>query len=143
MAKPELSQLECARYPFTCTIEPRFGDLDVNMHINNVAMIDILEDARVRFHWAAGLIRSRISASPMIASFRIEYLAQSYYPAALKVHIGIMSVGRTSYCLAHLVTQNDRAVCYGESVMVLMADAASAAIPGEIADSASQWRIRP
>ena len=36
MAKPDPALLNPARYPFTTTIEPRFGDLDVNLHVNKV-----------------------------------------------------------------------------------------------------------
>ncbi len=142
MAKPSPAQINPARYPFTCTIEPRFGDLDINMHINNVAMIDILEDARVRFHRASGFAKARSGELSMIVSFNIEYIAQGYYPAPLQIHVGLLTLGRTSYRLGHLVTQRDKAVAYGESVLVCMAGSSPAPVPKGYIDTAAQWMIR-
>jgi len=54
MPKPDPAMLDPARYPFRCAIETCFGDLDTNLHINNVSLSGLLEEGRVRFHRASG-----------------------------------------------------------------------------------------
>ena len=46
MAKPDPALLDPARYPFHCTLETRYCDLDSNLHINNGVMASLLEEAR-------------------------------------------------------------------------------------------------
>ena len=53
MAKPDPALLDPARYPFRCSIETRYRDLDSNLHINNGVMASLLEEGRVRFHRAS------------------------------------------------------------------------------------------
>jgi acyl-CoA thioester hydrolase len=77
VAKPDPSLLEPGRYPFHCRIEPRFGDLDPNMHLNNVALAGILEEARVRFHRASGYHTASEKMVSMVASFATDYLGQA------------------------------------------------------------------
>lgn len=118
MPKPDPALLEPSRYPYCCTIEPRFGDLDPNRHINNVAMASYLEDARVRFYSAAGFETHLRGLSVMIVSLNIEYLGEAHYPQPLEIHCAIERVGRTSLTLVHVVRQGGRDVAFARCVMV-------------------------
>ena len=142
MAKPDPAALAPARYPFHCAMATRFGDLDTNMHLNNVAMLGILEDARVRFHHASGYYGAVGKMTTMVASVAIEYLGQAYYPPPLDVHIGIASLGRSSYVLHQLGLQEGRAVSFAQSVMVCVADSRPAPIPPEFIDGVATWMLR-
>lgn len=141
MAKPDPALLEPARYPFCCTIEPRFGDLDTNMHINNVSLTGILEDARVRFHAQSGYHAAMGESVSMVASFNVEYLGQSYYPHPLVIHVGASRLGRTSYVLNQLVRQQDRPVAYSEAVMVCVGKSGPAPLPQAFRSSVSDWMV--
>jgi len=118
MARPDPALLDAARYPHRCTIEPRFGDLDVNMHVNNVALASILEEARVRFHRDSGLIAIRGGASTMVASLNIDFVDQTRFPDAIEVLTGISAIGRTSKTLIQLARQGDRVVALARTVLV-------------------------
>lgn len=142
MAKPDAALLDTARYPFSCTIEPRFGDLDTNLHINNVALTGILEDARVRFHAQSGYRAAMGKLVSMVASLNVEYLGQSYYPNPLTIHVGASRLGRTSYVLNQLVLQQDRAVAYSEAVMVCVGESGPVPLPPAFRSGVSNWMVR-
>ena len=142
MPKPDPALLDKARYPFSYQIEPRFGDLDTNLHINNVAMTGILEDGRVRFHRASSFHAAMVDLTSMVASIQVEYLDQSFYPDPLQVHVAASRLGRTSYSLNQLVRQGDRIVAYSEAVMVCVGKSGPAPLPEAFRTSIADWMLR-
>lgn len=142
MAKPDPALLDSARYPFTCRIEPRFGDLDTNMHINNVALVGILEEARVRFHRASGYHRAQDDIASMVASFAVEFLGQSFYPDALDISVASEGVGRTSHVVSQLATQNGQLVAFARSVIVSTRDGRPVELPESFRHSVQSWMLR-
>nr|KIS32744.1 thioesterase [Novosphingobium sp. P6W] len=143
MPKPDPALLDPARYPFSCTIEPRFGDLDINLHINNVAIAGLLEDGRVRFHRASGYRDALTGLSSMIASIAIEYLGEGHYPDPVTIHSAVEDTGRSSHRLVQLLMQEKRVVAFARSVMVIVGKAGPAPPPASFADQIDQWRLRP
>ncbi len=143
MAKPDPALLDAACYPFAMTIEPRFGDLDTNMHINNASMVGILEDVRVRYHGASGFRAAMADGvGAMVASFAVEFLGQGYYPDPLNAHAGALRIGNTSYELGQLLTQNGRTVAFARSIMVCIRNGRPTPIPEAFASSVNDWMAR-
>ncbi len=142
MAKPDPAALDPSRYPFQCQIATRFGDLDTNLHLNNVALAGICEDSRVRFHRASGYHGALGAMTTMVASFSIEYLGQAYYPQPVDGHVAIAKLGRTSYVLHQLLMQEGRVVSFAQSILVCIADNRPAAIPAAFVDSTAEWMLR-
>ena len=142
MAKPDPALLDPARYPFQLDIPTRFGDLDMNQHINNAAMAGLFEDARVRFLYRTGAMGGPGAAQPMAASFAIEYLQQAYYPAPLTFHVGVSHIGRTSHTIVHLATQGDTTVTLAHSVVVATQDGRPCALPADVEAVTRQWMLR-
>lgn len=148
MPRPDPALLDSARYPFSSTIEPRFGDLDVNMHINNVAMAGFLEDGRVRFHRDSGYREGLAGSdgnrlSSMIASVAIEYLGEAHYPDPVTIHCAVEDTGRTSHRLIQLVTQGGRLVAFCRSTMVTVGQDGPAPLPARFTEQTARWRLRP
>lgn len=147
MAKPDPALLDPARYPFTCEIATRFADLDTNMHLNNVALAGIIEDARVRFHAASGYHIAMEGWTAMVANLTIDYVGQGFYPAPVSLHMGATSIGRTSYGLAQLVRQDGESgrgavVALARSVMVCVKDNRPFPIPDAFRESVKPWMFR-
>lgn len=140
MPKPDPAALEPTRYPFSCTIEPRFGDLDVNLHINNVAMAGILEHGRVLFHRASGYSARLAGASTMVVSLAIEYLGQGAL-APLTIHAGVLSVGRTSQRLIQLVVQDDAPIVFADTTLVTVGTEGPMPHPEEYRVAIDAWMI--
>lgn len=143
MPKPDPALLDPARYPFRCDIPTRFGDLDVNMHVNNVALAGVLEDARVRFHKVSGYHAAIAQMTSMVVSLGIEYLGQGFYPQPLEVHVAASSIGRTSYSLYQLVMQEDRTVALARVTFVCVHDDRPAEIPSLFLETVKPFMLRP
>lgn len=143
MAKPDPALLDPAVYPHVCEVTTRFADLDINNHINNVAMAAIIEDARVRFHVASGFAKALpAGAQTMVVSLTIDYLAQAFYPHPLKVHSGLSAVGDRSVRLRHLLMQNDRPVALAEAVAVHVVGNKAAPLPENLREMIEVWKCR-
>ncbi|MEJ5977123.1 thioesterase family protein [Novosphingobium sp. PS1R-30] len=147
MPKPDPALLDPARYPFSCAIETRFSDIDVNQHINNVSLVSMLQEARVRFHRAAGYTPGASEdegggPSSMVASITVEYLGQSHFPAPLEMHVAPARLGNTSYTLNQLVTQDGRIVAYAQAVMVCVDAQGPASLPEAFRSNSERWMMR-
>lgn len=144
MARPDPALLEAARYPYSCSIETRYRDLDSNLHVNNGAMASLLEEARVRFHRAAGF--NNPSADPegtvMVASVSIEYLGQSHYPEPLDCHVGFLRIGTSSYDLAQLITQDGGVVVFCRSTLVSVSEGRSHPISDSRRALVEAWMVK-
>lgn len=145
MAKPDPALLDPARYPFTCEIQTRFGDLDLNRHINNVALAQICEEGRVRFHKASGFHAAlgEQGIGSMVASFAIEYLGQGYHPAPLDLHVAAERLGEKSYTMVQLIRQEGRTIAFARGTMVCAKDGAPTVIPETFRSGISAWMLRP
>lgn len=144
MPRPDPALLDTARYPYSCTIEPRFGDLDVNLHINNVALAGILEDGRVRFNHASGYRDGLVGLTAMVVSIHIEYLGQGHYPDPVVVHSALETTGRTSIGLVQVITQGERTIAFARSVLVTVdANGIPVPLPASFAEFAGRWDLRP
>ena len=139
MAKPDPAFLDPTRYPFACEIATRFADLDINQHLNNVALAGIVEDARVRFHAATGYHVAMAGWSAMVANLTLDFLGQGYYPAPVTVHSAAMSLGRTSYTLVQLVRQGGEAVALARSVLVCVREGRPSPVPDAFHESVRPW----
>lgn len=142
MPKPDPSLLNPAIYPYRCEIESRYTDLDTNAHINNVAIVAIMQEARVKFHHVSSFGRAVSGMSTMAASFSVEYLGQSFHPDPLTVHSGALAVGCTSHTIAQLMLQNDRIVAYAQSVIVCTLDNRPTENPQIFRDAIKDWMMK-
>lgn len=142
MPKPDPALLDTARYPFRCAIEPRFTDLDLNMHLNNVAVVDILQEGRVRFHRTSGYDKAVESMTSMAASFSVEFLGQAHHPDPLDVHVAALEIGRTSHTVAQLVTQGGEPVAFARTVLVCVRDNRPAENPPQFREAIREWMFR-
>lgn len=142
MARPDPALLDPARYPFSCNIQPRFGDLDVNMHVNNVAMAGMLEDARVRFHRQAGHRARLAGISTMVASIAIEYLGETSYPDDIAIACAVEHVGRTSHRVVQMAMQDERPLVFARTVVVAVGPEGPYPLPDDFVLTAQSWMLR-
>jgi acyl-CoA thioesterase FadM len=84
-------------YPFRIDVRTRFGDLDTNRHVNNVALAGWYLDAIAELHldvlgYPTGGPLDSLAAS----SLRIDYLAEVLYPAIHQLRVGVVEVDESS-----------------------------------------------
>lgn len=131
MARPEPWRLEPARYPQRFTLQTRYQDLDPNDHLNNVAYAAMFETARVRFNAALGLERWR-DLRWVMAGMELNYLDEGGFPADVEVSIGVGEVGRRSWRLLCLITQEGRPLATGDAVLAASKGCAPDGLPEEM-----------
>jgi acyl-CoA thioester hydrolase len=133
---------DLAAYPFRIEMVPRFGDMDLNQHLNNVAVARFYEEGRVRFHFdlhrRPGLERFR----GFIAHLAIDYLAEGHWPDPVEIGVGIVHIGGSSYRLGLAMFQ--RGVCIGlcDSVLVHRGEQGSAPLPPLLREALEGLRLR-
>ena len=131
-----------ANYPFTQTLETRFGDMDPNRHLNNTAIARLYEEARVRFHM--GLRRDHDVGHPrfLVARIEIDYLGEGHYPAPAEIGLGVLAIGGASYRLGMAMFQDGGCIGLADSVMVHRGETGSAPIPGALRAALETARVR-
>ncbi|MCA1749601.1 MAG: acyl-CoA thioesterase [Parasphingopyxis sp.] len=122
MTKPDAFRLDPANYPFSILIGTRYGDLDTNGHLNNVAIARYFEDARVRFQTELAGGRRPVGARGLVAAVHIDYLAEGFYPAPVFVTAGIGTIGSSSWRVLEAAFQEDRRIAVCETVFVRLRD---------------------
>ncbi|WP_088185597.1 acyl-CoA thioesterase [Sphingobium sp. Z007] len=142
MARPDPALLDLTRYPFRHIITTRFADIDPNHHINNVAMAAAFEDARARFDVAQGHLEAMGDARTMIVANYIDYVGEAHYPAPLDMYVGVLDLGRSSWTLACLATQEGRACAFARAVLVGTVDGKGAPLPETFRAALDGMRVR-
>lgn len=118
MSRPHSLLLDVERYPCRYELTPRYTDLDTNWHLNNVAISLLVEDANARFYIT--LDRSPVIANTIVVAHReISYLAEGSYPDPVSVHMGVITIGRTSWRTSSLVMQGGTIIAQGLTTQVL------------------------
>lgn len=132
--------LELDRYPFRVEVATRFADMDINGHINNVALSAAFEDARARFDFQHCSHPSRDTV--MTVSTYVDYMAQAHYPRPLQMAVGIVSIGKSSWSMSELGLQ-DGVICALCRVTMVNTDGAKARpIAEDMREMLSKLRIR-
>lgn len=137
-------RLDPTRYPLEVRITARYADVDPLWHINNVAIAQYYEEARV-----AALTRmlggARIPTPAgeriLIAHQSIDYLLEASYPGTLAIGVGVLRLGNTSYTLGMGMFQDGRCVSVSDAVMVYADANGPARIPDRYRERAREWRL--
>jgi len=107
-----------------------FGDLDTNMHVNNVMMGRFFEESRVDTNFQASVphILHSVQMHLLIARVAIDYLREARYRKPLHVRLRVASIGTTSVTYEQAAWQGDDCVALAEVVAVCRS-----------ADGAAEW----
>jgi acyl-CoA thioester hydrolase len=133
--RPEPFELNPANYGEPVLIHPRFGDLDVLGHVNNVMIGQLFEEGRMRY-----AIRTRQQSHEemrsvarfVTASILTSYLGEVHYPAPVEVFTGMSRFGTCSYTLSSLMRQQGRVVAHSRVVVVHSAAGTPQPIPASV-----------
>ncbi len=146
MKKPDPVRLDPAIYPYTIEITTRFGDMDVNHHLNNVAYARYFEEARVTFnrnlflapdgHRLPELKDFRV----MVAAVQIAYLREGHYGPPVQIGIGISRIGNNSFEMAAAAFQDG--VCIATHDAVIAARASAGGLPEVLKEKFGGWMLR-
>ncbi len=119
--KPAAWRSDPNRYGFSMTLTPRFADMDIVGHLNNIAIAEFHEEARVRFlcHLFGEdfLFRER-PYRLLVARAAYDYLREAHYPEPLEARVGVLRIGHRSFELALSLFQMGQCVGLSEVIGV-------------------------
>lgn len=98
--QPSAERRRHEAYPFTATMQARYGDMDVNGHLNNLALESVHEDLRAH-------LNRRVFPDIYDVDHRdyrlvtaqnvVHFLAEGHWPASITASAGIGHIGRSSF----------------------------------------------
>lgn len=142
VARPDPRTLDRAAYPFSIALPTRFGDLDVNFHLNNVAATSLIQEARIRFFDWLGAPPDGDASRWLVASMAVTFLAEGRYPEDTVGYVGVSRLGRTSVSFAQLLTQGDATIAHAEVALVLSNKSGPTPIDGALRARVEAARLR-
>lgn len=89
-------------YPYVTTEKVRFGDIDRQNHVNNLAICSYIECSRVEMREVNFPEIARAPESAwFVVHFEISFKASTGYPGTVDVGTGVIKIGNSSYVLGH------------------------------------------
>jgi len=76
----------------------RFGETDLAGHVNNAVYLSYLEEARVDFFRS---VFETEKVPLILASAKLDFMRQVFFPDILRIETGILRLGRTSFDMLH------------------------------------------
>ncbi len=128
-------RLQLDSYPVVDEIAARYGDMDANAHLNNLALEAMHENARATMNrdvlpeaYRAGGRRLRLVTSQNA----VHFLAEAHWPALIQTGAGVGRIGRTSYVASTGLFRDG--VCIGvcDTVLVLLGEDGPTPLPDEL-----------
>lgn len=144
MVHVEPFRLDSERYPLKVRILARYADVDPLWHINNVAMAQYYEEARVSatmIVMGGKSIPTATGERILIAHQSIDYLREATYPGVLEIGVGVLRIGRSSFRYGMATFQDGACVSVSEAVMVYADTQGTAALPAEYRQRLEGWLI--
>lgn len=105
---------------YVCELPVRWGDMDMNQHVNNTRYYQYLEEARIEWLDGLGAHRRQVGHGLVLLKCTHYFLRPAEHPATVVVKLYAGEVGRTSLTLEHqmyIKGQPDR-IGYGDVKMV-------------------------
>jgi acyl-CoA thioester hydrolase len=114
-------------------METRFADMDVNRHLNNVAITRFFEELRIRFNWSL-LAKSAMAQRPryLVAHVSVDYIGEGSYPEAVTMTYAVGDIGRSSFRCLMGMFQNDKCIALCDSVLVHRGPDGPAPLPSDL-----------
>ncbi len=146
IARPHPARLSKALYPVTGRVTTRYGDVDANGHVNNLALESAHENARAELNQVTfpGVYQPAVRSVRLVtANNAVHFLAEVFWPATIETGLGIGRLGRTSFTVSTALFVADRCVSVCDTVLVVLDDYGPAPIPEEARDRMSSLLLNP
>jgi acyl-CoA thioester hydrolase len=137
-------RLDAGRYPLKVRILARYADVDPLWHINNVALAQYYEEARVSATMkimGGQRIPTPSGERILIAHQSIDYLREGSYPGTLDIGVGVLRIGNSSYTYGMAMFQEGLCVSVSEAVLVFADASGPARLPDEYRRRLDGWLI--
>lgn len=134
---------DLAAYVWTLDLATRYGDMDANAHLNNVAIAQLFEETRVQFNWESAKLFEGNRPRFLAAHVAIDYLAEGQYPGTVTMALAVNHIGSSSFRMAKAAFQNGVCIALCDSVLVFRSpDGGPAAIPAILRERLEAHRLK-
>jgi len=119
MARVKVSMPE--EFLFSMEYPVRFSDLDYARHLNSVAMVHILHEARLQLLASLGLTEANIFGLGMVVTdMAIDYRSESFAKDVLLIEVGVLRFNKYGCDICFRITNAalDRVVCNAKQGVV-------------------------
>lgn len=123
--RPHPARLSRSLYPVTGMATARFGDVDANGHLNNVALESLHENTRAAFNQRVfpGVYEpSTRTIRLVLAGIVVHFLAEAHWPADIDTGVGVGRIGRTSYVVSTALFVGDTCISLCDATLVTLRD---------------------
>lgn len=125
-------RLRLESYPFVDEIAARYGDMDANAHLNNLALESLHENARATMNqrlypeaYRAGTRRLRLVTSQNA----VHFLAEAHWPVTIQTGAGVGRIGRTSFIASTGLFVAGTCIGVCDTVLVMLGEDGPEPIP--------------
>ena len=106
-------------YTMRYKLDTRWRDLDAFQHVNNAEYATYIESARVDLFKRWGIEGTNQGKSIIMASLKINYLAQLKHPSSLVIGQRVSRVGSTSFDIESIIfNEDENPICFALVVAV-------------------------
>ena len=133
--RPHPMRLHLESYPVVDEIAARYGDMDANGHLNNLALESLHENARATMNRAllpeaydVGARRIRLVTSQNA----VHFLVEAHWPAIIATGAGVGRIGRTSYVASTGLFIDGTCIGVCDTVLVALGDDGPVPIPDNL-----------
>lgn len=132
--RPHEMRLRLDSYPVTDAVQARYGDMDANNHLNNLALESLHENARATMNrslfpdiYDVTTRRLRLVTSQNA----VHFLAEAHWPATIQTGAGVGRIGRTSFVASTGLFIDEKCIGVCDTVLVLLGDDGPVPIPDD------------
>lgn len=106
---------EVPEHAFTCELQVRWSDQDVNEHVNNSRILTLTEEARVQATkaWTGAVPDARV-----VRALNVSFEHPIHYGPQLIAHVWISRIGTSSFTFSHTLSQDGVRCAYIEATVV-------------------------
>nr|WP_133694158.1 MULTISPECIES: acyl-CoA thioesterase [unclassified Mycolicibacterium] len=127
-------RLRLDSYPVIDAIQARYGDMDTNAHLNNLALESLHENARATMNRSlfADIYDRKTRRLRLVTSQNaVHFLAEVHWPGTIQTGAGVGRIGRTSFVASTGLFVEGRCVGLCDTVLVFLGDEGPTPIPEE------------
>ncbi len=139
---PDRSRRET--YPVIGQAKARYGDMDANGHINNLAIEALHEDARATFNAQAfpGIYATTTRQVRLVSSQNVvHFMAEAHWPAVFETGVGVGRIGNTSFVACSAIFEGSVCVSICDTVLVALDDSGPVPIPDDVRATLSGFTL--
>jgi acyl-CoA thioester hydrolase len=141
MMRLDRRRLENAAFREWIEIQTRFDDLDFQGHVNNVAIVAFLQEARAKFRNRGFTEMVGEGRHLVVGSLFVDYAAEMTYPEPVEIGTGVIEIGNSSVLLGQVARQKGRIVAFAEATLIYVENKVPTRFPERTRAFLEQTRI--